>query len=209
VTEWFAKAETFFMDFDGVIKESVRVKSDAFEQLFSMFGTEISKKVRNHHEANGGMSRFDKLPIYLDWSGQPSTQRFVNKYSENFSFLVKQKVIDSEWVPGILDFLNYNSSRQFFLITATPQKEIEEIINQLNLLPLFKKIIGSPIKKTNAVKILLEEYSISIDKVIMIGDSSCDFEAAKVNQIPFILRKTNYNIKLQQKLDCPMINNFL
>ena len=54
-----------FWDFDGVIKESVEVKSDAFENLFKSFGDEVAKKVRNHHEENGGVSRFDKLPLYV------------------------------------------------------------------------------------------------------------------------------------------------
>ena len=44
-----------FWDFDGVIKDSMTVKSDAFEQLFLPFGENIAKKVRTHHEANGGI----------------------------------------------------------------------------------------------------------------------------------------------------------
>ena len=124
------------------------------------------------------------------------------------SNLVKQKVIDAEWVPGILDFLNH-SNRQFFLITATPQKEIEEILYKLNLLPKFREVFGSPIPKTNAAKFLLEDYSLPLESVLMIGDSSGDFEAASANQITFILRKTNYNKNLQQKLECPMISDFL
>ena len=36
--------DVIFWDFDGVIKESVEVKSNAFEQLFSPFGKEVSKK---------------------------------------------------------------------------------------------------------------------------------------------------------------------
>ncbi|MBD75016.1 MAG: haloacid dehalogenase, partial [Rickettsiales bacterium] len=39
------KAKIIFWDFDGVIKESVSVKSDAFEKLFQPFGIEIAKKV--------------------------------------------------------------------------------------------------------------------------------------------------------------------
>ena len=35
-----------FFDFDGVIKESVEIKSDAFERLFLPFGDAIVKKVR-------------------------------------------------------------------------------------------------------------------------------------------------------------------
>ena len=60
-------ADFIIWDFDGVIKDSVKVKSDAFEQLFLPFGKKLAKEVRLHHETNGGMSRFDKLHIYWSW----------------------------------------------------------------------------------------------------------------------------------------------
>ena len=53
-----------FWDFDGVIKESVEVKTQAYFSLFEPFGFDVANKVRMHHIANGGMSRFDKLPSY-------------------------------------------------------------------------------------------------------------------------------------------------
>ena len=74
-----SNATTIFFDFDGVIKDSVRVKSEAFEKLFSSFGDKASKKVRRHHESNGGMSRFEKIPIYLEWVNLPSTPIVVGK----------------------------------------------------------------------------------------------------------------------------------
>ena len=62
-------------DFDGVIAESVQVKSDAFAELYKPYGTEIVKKVVEHHEANGGMSRYEKIRFYhgsfLDKRDQP------------------------------------------------------------------------------------------------------------------------------------------
>ena len=150
--ELIQNANVFFWDFDGVIKDSVEVKSNAFTQLFGTFGKDVVNKVRRHHEENGGMSRFDKLPLYLEWSGQRSTQDLVDEYSKKFSRLVKQNVIDSEWVPGVFDFIQDNSkNKKFFLVTATPQIEIEEILVALDIQQHFCKIIGAPIKKGNAL----------------------------------------------------------
>ena len=39
-------AKVIFWDFDGVIKDSVKVKTDAFEKLFSTYGNDIVKKIR-------------------------------------------------------------------------------------------------------------------------------------------------------------------
>ena len=204
------KAKTVFWDFDGVIKESVEVKSDAFERLFIPFGKDIAKKVITHHEDHGGMSRFDKLPIYLVWAGKNPTQRIVDQYADKFSQLVKQKVIDSDWVDGIKEYLQeHYHKQQFFLVTATPQLEIEYILNQLKIKLYFQKVIGSPINKGKAVESLLKEYDVDPIQAIMVGDSISDYKAAESNHVAFVLRRTSLNEALQQKLNCKMVNNFL
>jgi phosphoglycolate phosphatase-like HAD superfamily hydrolase len=196
-------------DFDGVIKDSVKVKSDAFERLFLEFGKELSKKVRSHHESNGGMSRYEKFPLYLSWAGVETSQAVIEKYDEKFSNMVKQKVIESEWVDGVLEYLYNNHQKQlFFIVTATPQKEIESILLSLKIKPLFEKIIGSPVKKKDAIKMILKEYKISPKKAIMIGDSSSDYEASSFNNVPFVLRKTALNKGIQKQIKCHMIEDF-
>jgi len=198
-----------FFDFDGVIKDSVEVKSRAFEELFREFDRSTTNKIIKHHEENGGMSRFDKLPIYLKWTGQFPSKALVADYSEKFSLLVKQNVIESEWVPGVLDYMrNHIMHQTFFLVTATPQIEIEEILEELKIQKYFKNIIGTPTRKVDAIKMLLAEYSISPDQAVMVGDSRSDYEAATENHVPFVLRRTNLNQALQERLTCPMIDDF-
>ena len=202
--------KTIFWDFDGVIKDSVWVKSDAFEKLFLPYGKEFARKVRKHHEDNGGMSRFDKLPLYLKWAGLEPSQTLIKEYAENFSILVKQTVIDSEWVRGVLIYLQKNCKKQqFFLVTATPQEEIEAILNALKITEYFSEVIGSPTPKNEAIKMLLDRYNIESGKAVMIGDSISDYMAATENQVKFVLRKTKLNKLLQQQLDCLMIDNFI
>jgi len=199
-----------FWDFDGVIKDSVKVKSTAFGQLFAPFGDDVVKQVREHHETNGGLSRFDKLPIYLGWAGCLSTPELVEEYSKKFSILVKRKVIESNWVPGVLEFIRNKTNKQsYFIITATPQVEIEEIINALELTKFFHKIIGAPISKSNAIKSILDSFCIEAEQSIMFGDSISDYQAATENGITFLLRRTSSNVDLQRRLNCIMFDDFL
>ena len=204
------KYSTIFWDFDGVIKDSVSVKSDAFEELFLPFGSDVAKKIRMHHEDNGGMSRYDKLPIYLNLAGEKNSTDSISKYEKQFSKLVMNRVINSPWVEGVLEYIKTNyKAQKFFLITATPQKEIEEILKKLEISKYFKKVIGSPTNKKDAIKIILSNENINLDDSIMIGDSCSDYEAAKENNVFFVFRKTDLNKKLQKKLKCQMIENFI
>jgi phosphoglycolate phosphatase-like HAD superfamily hydrolase len=202
--------EVIFWDFDGVIKDSLSIKADAFEKLFFPFGKEIADRVRQHHNENGGISRFNKLASYLSWSGQEATKKLIEEYSKRFSNLVINKVIKSKWVPGVLEYIKINSTTQiFYLVTATPQEEIEEIINALQVNQYFHKVIGAPTNKSDALKLLLATIDVDPHQVLMIGDSLSDYEAAKANLISFLLRRTNFNVRLQEHIKCAMITDFI
>jgi len=202
--------KNIFFDFDGVIKESVGLKTQAFIRLFESYGPDIAIKIANHNKENGGMSRYNKIPIYLEWAGQKPTKALVDSYALDFSKLVKKSVIDSEWVPGVIDFLeNKKKNQLFFIVTATPQTEIEEIISFIRIENYFNEVIGTPTKKNEAIKLLLSKYTLKPTDAIMIGDSKADYESALLNSVPFILRRTYDNIDLQKRLDCSKIYNFL
>jgi phosphoglycolate phosphatase-like HAD superfamily hydrolase len=202
-------ASIVFFDFDGVIKDSVEIKSLAFENLFLPYGIDVAMKVRLHHERNGGISRFEKIPLYLSWVKEPVTSGNIQNFCNQFSSMVKQSVIDSHWVPGALEFIknNHNKSK-FILVTATPKIEIDEILEELNITHFFNEVYGSPISKDNAIASVLKNSNISPKGVIMIGDSSSDYDAAMSNGILFILRRTESNYHLQKKCGSNTIQDF-
>jgi phosphoglycolate phosphatase-like HAD superfamily hydrolase len=198
-----------FLDFDGVIKDSVEVKADAFERLFSSYGKDISMRVRTHHEANGGASRYEKLPLYLEWVGIRPDKNTIEDFAERFSSLAKGGVINSAWVAGMPDYLIDNAKKKpLFLVTATPQKEMEEILSALNIPHCFKQVIGSPSNKTIAVSKMMRNYKIEPEDAVMVGDSASDHQAATENNIAFILRRTSLNQNLQKIHSGAVIKDF-
>jgi phosphoglycolate phosphatase-like HAD superfamily hydrolase len=190
-------ARLIFWDFDGVVKNSIEVKAEAFAKLFEMFGETIVSRVREHHLANGGMSRFDKLPIYLGWAGIEPSESRVRDYCEQFGKLVLQGVIDSSWVGGSEAYLRSNTYQQtFVLVSATPQDELQKILSALNLATCFTRIFGAPTRKHDAIQQTLATSNLDPHDCLMIGDARADLEAAAANQVPFLLRrhKTNSNV---------------
>jgi phosphoglycolate phosphatase-like HAD superfamily hydrolase len=186
-----------FWDFDGVIKDSIDVKSKAYFRLFEPFGLDVAEKVRQHHEANGGMSRFDKLPIYLHWAGLEPNQILVNEYCERFSQEVLQGVIDAPWVAGVEQYLRSNSHQQIFvLVSATPQDELECILHALNLTNCFADVYGAPTRKQDAIRNTLLVRGVGAIDSLMIGDARADLDAAVANHVPFLLRRHSSNAKV-------------
>lgn len=198
------RASLVFWDFDGVIKESVSVKTDAFVRLFAPYGSGVAERVRAHHESHGGLSRFEKIPIYLGWAGEAATAEKVDALCAEFSRLVMQAVIDSAWVPGVREYLLANRGRQrFVLVTATPQDEIEAILAALELRPAFIEVHGAPTRKRAAVADVLRRLRCAAADALGIGDSGTDLDAAIANGIPFLLRRTPLNLDIQERYTGP------
>lgn len=198
-----------FWDFDGVIKDSVSVKTDAFFKLFLPYGAEVAGRVRIHHEENGGMSRFEKFPLYMRWAGEDPTEDRVKAFCEQFSRIVLQGVIDSPWVPGAEKYLRTNPHNQIFiLVSATPQDEIEQILQALGLRRSFKAVFGAPTSKKEAIRTALESYKISPQDCLMIGDATADMEAARSNNVPFLLRLHATNRQIIEKYKLNYVEDF-
>lgn len=199
-----AFARLVFWDFDGVIKESLRVKSDAFVRLFAAAGPAVGDQVRAHHEANGGMSRFDKIPIYLGYAGEPADPSRVEALCNRFGDLVRQGVIESAWVPGVEKYLRANAGRQtFVVVSATPQEELEEILNALRLRECFAAVYGAPLAKTEAIRRVLTDRGAAAADCLMVGDARADLEAARANGVPFLLRRHDTNAAVFAQYDGP------
>ena len=204
------QAEVVFWDFDGVIKDSVEVKSTAFEKLFSNYGQDFTIKVRRHHERNGGVSRFKKIPLYLSWSKEVISSEKVQEFCNRFSLLTKQSVINSPWVDGFLEFIEcHYKERKNILVTATPTEEIKEILHALNIQHFFHKIYGAPDTKSDVINKTLREMKISPQCAIMLGDSASDYKAAKDNNVLFFLRGTELNKSLQSECKDWMFKDFI
>lgn len=201
-------ASLIFWDFDGVIKDSVGVKTDAFERLFLPYGTEIASRVRQHHEANGGVSRFEKMPLYLTWAGELVSPAQVEAFCDRFSQSVLQEVIDAPWVSGVREYLLQHCAEQYFvLVTATPQEEIEHILVALELAHCFREVHGAPTQKASAIRAVLARQKCVPDQALMIGDAETDRQAAQANAVPFLLRRTPLNHSLQASYGGPMFDD--
>jgi phosphoglycolate phosphatase-like HAD superfamily hydrolase len=208
VSQYLREAFLIFWDFDGVIKDSVDVKTAAFERLFLPYGEEIVSRVRHHHENHCGVSRFDKIPVYLTWAGEQANPAQVEVYCERFSKSVIQAVIDSPWVPGVREYIREHFLRQYFvLLTATPQDEIEKILAALDLSTCFREVHGAPTKKSDAIRAVMSRRGSAPAKALMIGDAETDLRAAQANSIPFLLRRTSLNQPLQASYSGPMFDH--
>ena len=181
--------KAFFFDFDGVIVDSVDIKTRAFAELFKDYGEEAVRKVVDYHLNNGGVSRYEKFRYYYkNILNREITDEIMDGLDERYSRLVVEKVVEAPFIKGAIDFIKKinQSGRDCFIISATPKKEIEDITTSRRIGKYFKEIVGSPRTKKENLKYLLDKYDIDSEKAIYFGDARGDYEAAEEENIDFI-----------------------
>lgn len=180
--------QAIFWDYDGVIADSVNVKTSAFEEMFEPYGEEVMQKVLAHHKQHGGISRVEKIDYsFHHFIGQPLSPRALEEQCAVFSNLVKQKVIEAPLVAGAESALKtLQPLVPMFIISGTPQDELIDITNEINLSRYFKRVLGSPVKKPVHVTQLLTEFQLDPSFCVFIGDALTDLNAAQTTGTHFI-----------------------
>lgn len=202
--------KNIFFDFDGVIKESVLVKAEAFKELFAEYGHIFSQKVWNHHMQNGGLSRADKIKLYLSWAEENPDTSMVDDLVIKFGNLVKANVTNSPWVPGIESLIKAKKDNQIFiLVSAAPKQELQDICDSIGISKFFNRIYGSEVSKTKAISESISIFKMSHTDCVMIGDYKNDMVAARNNKISFILRSHEFNRNIKVSSNVRIIENFL
>ena len=202
--------KAIIFDFDGVIVESVNIKSTAFAEMYKAHGGDVVDKVLAHHLANGGMSRFEKLKFYhTEYLRLNLGRNELAELADRFSNLVIDKVIAAPYVLGAYEFLSkYYHIYDFYISTGTPEAEIIRILKEKQIAVFFKGVYGSPEKKSDHVRRILRNGEYQKNEVIFVGDSLTDRDAARKNNISFIARVEGKNGKLRtEKLTISDIEN--
>jgi len=172
--------QAFFFDFDGVLADSVEVKTRAFAKLFEPHGPEVVARVVAHHRDHGGMTRVDKFRHYYhEYLGKSLSKKEIADRCQRFSELVVDKVVAAPEINGADEFLQRWCGRlACFVISATPDEEIKEIVKRRGMEGYFKEVLGAPVDKKKNLETLLAKYNLNPSRCCFFGDAESDYVAA-------------------------------
>lgn len=176
-------------DFDGVIVESVDLKTQAFRELFKGYPDKVAE-IERYHLDNGGLSRYEKFRhIYKCILKEDLTEKKFIELCQFFQRLVVDRVVEASFVPGAQELVAYCFNRfQMYVVSGTPQEEIREIVKRRNLGRFFLGVYGAPETKVNLINEILRKSNLNPKEVLFIGDSNNDYRAAQDTGILFFGR---------------------
>lgn len=185
--EW----QAIIFDFDGVVVESGKIKTQAFAELYRTHSEEIAAKVVQFHTQNGGMSRYRKFRHFQQYflHKPPLTEAEEKELDRRFSELVVEAVIAADAVPGAMELIRQQAGKiPLFVASGTPENELKVIVERRGLTPYFKEVRGAPALKQTIIAEILSTYALKPETVLMIGDAMADYEGAQANNTDFLGR---------------------
>ena len=187
MTPNFRSYQAVLLDCDGLVLDSNAIKTDAFYKTLAIVTSDEDKKQAfiDYHKYNGGISRYEKYKylfsniLKLDFS-QSTYDLLLSEFSK---FCLEGYQLCNT-THGCVDFLNKLKSAQIdtFIVSGGDQNELQNVFKTNGLGHYFKGIFGSPVKKPKHINIIKQDY----DKVLFMGDSIKDLEAAHETNSDFI-----------------------
>jgi phosphoglycolate phosphatase len=176
-------------DLDGVILDSVALKTDLF---FRCYGDELTEDhkayIRAHQARHGGVGRGEKF-VHFESAlfGRESTAGSVARLSRLYADLLAQEIGACSYLPGAEAFLTaVGTELPLHLVSGTVHEDLVRILNDRNLMQHFVSVVGSPTRKLDAFRAIVAQQEYDPSTVLAIGDAMTEFEAAETIGSQFI-----------------------
>ena len=184
------KLTTLILDFDGVVVESLPLKTAAFRKIFSFAPPEHLDEIIAFHLENGGMSRYDKFRhIYANILHEELTPEQEERLAGEYVEQIFEAMLTVPYVEGAEALLRDCSQKlPLYIVSATPEDEMREIARRRNLTKYFVRVYGSPKTKAGCIREILAETGAAPEEALFVGDAPNDWDAAHETGVRFVAR---------------------
>jgi Predicted phosphatases len=175
--------------------ESNNIKDQAFKTIFDEW-SEHQRSIMDWHLSRNDVDRQEKFRYFVEEVlGQSGDEVLIKKLTERFSVLTREAIVNCPMVESSQSFLEDCFGKvPMFLVSATPQNELESILEKRCMDRFFKEVYGAPIRKTQILKKILKDENRTPEEMLYIGDTTEDQQSAKSLGIHFIGRKSDRNL---------------
>lgn len=179
--------EAVIFDFDGVILDSARMKTNAYLDLYGLRDPAMQERLRRIVWRNGGLSRVKMLPIlerelFDRATGEDGIMELARRYAD----IVDRRVNDCPLIAGAESLLDRLSGTPCHLVSGTPQDTLLGTVRAKGLEDRFVSVTGSPSVKAEVFAAIVAAGGHEATRTLAVGDSLTELDAARTSGIAFI-----------------------
>ena len=178
--------DLYLFDFDGVLFNTNRIKSEAFRQALDGYPPRAVDDFIRYHEATGGISRYIKFPYFFEVIlGLTDSGQKQQVVLDRFSKISERLLTAATPMPGVSEFLAaiQKTGKPSAICSGGNRNEIEIMLSRHRLDHRFIEIWGNEKSKAeHAVEHISPHYS----RVLFFGDARYDLDVAEQFGFDFV-----------------------
>jgi phosphoglycolate phosphatase-like HAD superfamily hydrolase len=184
-------------DFDGTLVRSNKIKRDCFyETVADVAGAAaILDDLFASHFRGDRFALFGEVTRRLG-NGALDAGALASAYGRR----CRERIAAVPEVPGAQAALNRLAAggAKLFLISATPQQALEEVVADRGLTRFFDLVLGAPTAKAVHLRNVMARHRLAPAQIAMVGDGIDDQDAAAEIGCKFIAVSDQPNVPLEQ-----------
>ena len=174
------RPEAIIFDFDGVILDSARMKTNAFITLYGVTDPAMQDRLRRMVWQNGGLSRVKTLAILeQDLFGRTPTEESVADLARRYAGMVDTAVNDCPLIAGAESLLRGLNGTPCHLVSGTPHDTLMGTVRAKGLEHFFVTITGSPSRKAEVFAKIVATGNHDPAQTLAVGDSLTELDASR------------------------------
>lgn len=179
------KIKAVAFDFDGVIAETTKLKSELFLKMFE--GLPEYSAIVDYEKIHQALPRRKKiddiLKTILNINHGKSIDFYLNKYADDLAEVLPKAPI----VKGCEMFIQSLQSNQIslFIVSSGMATEIENYLGPSRI-KFFQQIFDAATAKPVALRQIMRLQFLQSSELLFLGDSNFDYKAAQEAPCEFI-----------------------
>lgn len=168
-------------DCDGVLLDSMPAKIESFRQWVPEQHVDKREAFMELVMAGFGKARSYHIRYFYEQILETSvSDEFIDGEVARFTAICEPLCASAPWRKGSKVFVQTcrEAGIPLYVLSGTPQKPLEDMLESTGGTPLFDVIIGSPPAKPESLTRILSETSTPAHRTVFVGDANADQEAA-------------------------------
>lgn len=168
-------------DCDGVLLDSVPVKTRAFARIAEPYGPQARDRFVMYHTVHGGVSRYRKFEwFYREVLGREITPEESAELGRKFAGYALDEVRRCPLIAGAEEVLQrWHGVLPLYVCSGAPQEELDLVLRERGLTGYFSGVFGSPPAKAELLARAVAAAGVPPGACLMVGDAPTDRQAAE------------------------------